>query len=585
MLAGGVICLALAVAGVFALNRQIADFQRVPVPGQAGVTFTQPGGYVLYVEEPGQCCSLYVASDTSSGPFPSWSMEVRLQPVNGGPEVSISTWQGITESYGITGHRGQTAMYFTIDRPGRYLLATRNVTPGSITDIAIGRGIGQGIFVPFILIVAGALALLAGLLTGVITGSRRRASRLGPGPAVMPPTAEWRSAQSTPGGHMASPRSYLQGGPAGFGEAIRGGLRNWLVYRGRASRSGYWWFILFQEIVSVASCVVFFVMAASTSPATPSAPVAVLFLIIAVLFVVAAIYLGLAELALLVRRLHDSGRSGWWVLIGLVPLVGAIMLLVFTLIEGTPGPNRYDLAAADAAAGAPQLRCLECGAESAETTQVCVRCGAPLANRPPTAPQAASEPGDSIALPHELVGQRTKPGARRSALVIAAVIGAGGLAVLAAVIVAVALAGSPTSSVRSTASGSPSASVSQLTYDQLRPGDCLQLPNINTITNYPDFFTVVPCTRSHTGEVFFAGNIWPQSLAYPGDSKVNNQADARCGRAFTAYDGISPDQSSYTYSYLPPDSTGWASGDRSLQCIAYESSGTPLYSSIKGSNQ
>ncbi len=66
LLAGGVICIALAVAGFFALNRQIADFQRVPVPGQGGVTFAQPGGYVLYIEEPGQCCSINVASDTSS---------------------------------------------------------------------------------------------------------------------------------------------------------------------------------------------------------------------------------------------------------------------------------------------------------------------------------------------------------------------------------------------------------------------------------------------------------------------------------------------------------------------------------------
>ena len=44
MLAGAVICIALAVAGFFSVNRQITDFQRVPVPGQADVTFTAPGG-------------------------------------------------------------------------------------------------------------------------------------------------------------------------------------------------------------------------------------------------------------------------------------------------------------------------------------------------------------------------------------------------------------------------------------------------------------------------------------------------------------------------------------------------------------
>jgi len=177
VLAGGVICIAFAVAGFFALNRQIADFQRVPVPGQAGVTFAQPGGYVLYIEEPGQCCSINVASDTSSAPFPSWSMQVRLQPASGGPQVSMGTWRGITESYGITGHQGQAAMYFTVDHPGRYLLAAGNATPGSITDVAVGRGIGRGILIPFVLIVAGAFAVLAGLVTGVVTVFRRRASR------------------------------------------------------------------------------------------------------------------------------------------------------------------------------------------------------------------------------------------------------------------------------------------------------------------------------------------------------------------------------------------------------------------------
>jgi uncharacterized membrane protein YhaH (DUF805 family) len=46
-------------------------------------------------------------------------------------------------------------------------------------------------------------------------------------------------------------------------------------------------------------------------------------------------------LAVSVRRLHDIDRSGWWILIGLVPLLGVIVLLVFALLEGTPGDNRY----------------------------------------------------------------------------------------------------------------------------------------------------------------------------------------------------------------------------------------------------
>ena len=47
------------------------------------------------------------------------------------------------------------------------------------------------------------------------------------------------------------------------------------------------------------------------------------------------------SIAVSVRRLHDIDRTGWWVLIGLVPLVGQIVLLVFHVLDSTPGPNRF----------------------------------------------------------------------------------------------------------------------------------------------------------------------------------------------------------------------------------------------------
>ncbi|MFG2059642.1 DUF805 domain-containing protein [Micromonospora sp. NPDC048930] len=49
----------------------------------------------------------------------------------------------------------------------------------------------------------------------------------------------------------------------------------------------------------------------------------------------------LSTLAVTVRRLHDTDRSEWWLLIGLVPIVGAIVLLVFCLLDSTPGTNRF----------------------------------------------------------------------------------------------------------------------------------------------------------------------------------------------------------------------------------------------------
>jgi uncharacterized membrane protein YhaH (DUF805 family) len=49
----------------------------------------------------------------------------------------------------------------------------------------------------------------------------------------------------------------------------------------------------------------------------------------------------LPNLAVAVRRLHDTDRSGWWLLIALLPLIGLIVLIVFFCIRGTPGPNRF----------------------------------------------------------------------------------------------------------------------------------------------------------------------------------------------------------------------------------------------------
>jgi uncharacterized membrane protein YhaH (DUF805 family) len=347
-LAGALICIALAVVGFFSLNRQIRDFQRVPVPGQAQITFAQPGGYVLYIESPGQCCSL-TAGSGDSAPFSSWSMNVALQPVNGGPPVLINTWRGATESYGVAGHQGQTAMYVTVGRPGRYLLGTSNPVPRSITDVAVGRGIGHGALISLLLALVALFALIpAGLLVGGVTASRRRRVRRSLLQQVVQPMETGGPQMTTPdplqagpnqpgpypsGGQPAALLTYLQGGPVGFGEAIKQAFRNGFVYRGRASRSAYWWFTLFQVIVIVAVDFIIFIPLSMNSSGGSIAG----FIAISVL----AIYLELVVLALLVRRLHDTDRSGWWVLIGLVPFVGPIALFVFTVLEGTPGLNRY----------------------------------------------------------------------------------------------------------------------------------------------------------------------------------------------------------------------------------------------------
>lgn len=121
-----------------------------------------------------------------------------------------------------------------------------------------------------------------------------------------------------------TPRGYLRGGPVGFGEAISQAFKNILAFDGRASRSAYWWFSLFLFIVGMAVGIILGVASASQS---------IQYVFDAVVFVVA--------LSLQVRRLHDIDRSGYWAFIGLIPIVGTIVLLVFACQPGTPGPNRF----------------------------------------------------------------------------------------------------------------------------------------------------------------------------------------------------------------------------------------------------
>jgi uncharacterized membrane protein YhaH (DUF805 family) len=121
-----------------------------------------------------------------------------------------------------------------------------------------------------------------------------------------------------------SQRGYLQGGPVSFGEAISEGFKNMVTFSGRASRSAFWWFFLGAIIIDVAGAVVGRAAGA-----------------VAIQYVVSVI-IALVSLSLSVRRLHDTGKSGYWWFIGLIPIIGGIVLLVFYCLSGTPGPNKYD---------------------------------------------------------------------------------------------------------------------------------------------------------------------------------------------------------------------------------------------------
>lgn len=105
-------------------------------------------------------------------------------------------------------------------------------------------------------------------------------------------------------------------------------LRNYAVFEGRARRREYWFFVLFNSIIFIVLAIVDSVM--SSSEFGPG-----------ILSGIYSLAVFIPGLAVTVRRLHDTGRSGWWILIELVPIIGAIVLLVFLFTDSEPGTNEY----------------------------------------------------------------------------------------------------------------------------------------------------------------------------------------------------------------------------------------------------
>jgi len=240
------------------------------------------------------------------------------------------------------------------------------------------------------------------------------------------------------------------------------------------------------------------------------------------------------------------------------------------------------------------MRCAECGAETAEAAQFCVRCGAPVAKRPPVATKpAAGGSGTGAGQPVPADGQQAPQDAPAAHPASSGVSrrGALGLIVLVAVTVVVAIVNSPSSSApsKSLAPSSSAPSARQWTEDQLRPGDCLRGSNLPLGTSgpWPLLFTTVRCTKRHIAEVFFAGNIWPPpTYPYPGDNAVYNKSRHRCAKAFAVYTESPRYRSAFTFDFITPDNYSWYAGDRLVVCIAYKPTskypgGAPVAYSIR----
>lgn len=113
----------------------------------------------------------------------------------------------------------------------------------------------------------------------------------------------------------------------GFVEAVESALRGYLNFSGRACRSEYWWFYLAVLLVNVVIGIIEGVTGIGGGGG-----------LLSTLFSLAIL---LPSLAVAVRRLHDIDRSGWWLLLWLIPLVGFIVLVIWACTRGTPGDNRF----------------------------------------------------------------------------------------------------------------------------------------------------------------------------------------------------------------------------------------------------
>ncbi len=117
-----------------------------------------------------------------------------------------------------------------------------------------------------------------------------------------------------------------------FFPAIVSGFRQYVTIKGRAPRSAYWYWILFYILLNLV-CVNIdnFLAGGTMTPDHQSGPVELSFLLLVFL----------PTIALSVRRLHDINRSGWWLLIATIPVIGAIVLIIWHCTKGTEGDNRF----------------------------------------------------------------------------------------------------------------------------------------------------------------------------------------------------------------------------------------------------
>ena len=127
----------------------------------------------------------------------------------------------------------------------------------------------------------------------------------------------------------------MDGSPSvGLKEAFQKAISNWKDCNSRSRRSEFWWVWLIFVILEIPFNILSQIFAQSQSAGFLS-------LIFSLVALVVAICILCIMIPLMIRRLHDTGRSGWWYFIVLIPLIGGIILLVFMALDSQRESNEY----------------------------------------------------------------------------------------------------------------------------------------------------------------------------------------------------------------------------------------------------
>lgn len=156
-------------------------------------------------------------------------------------------------------------------------------------------------------------------------------------------------------------------------------LKKYAVFSGRARRKEYWMFFLFNFIIASMLWVVGGLVGSQ---------------IIGTLYDLAVF---IPSIAVFVRRLHDTGRSGWWCFIALIPLIGWIVLLFYMVEDGNPGQNQYganpkeETTEKNKIESGEMKKCLECAELVRKEARICRFCGYEFYPKPVTQEQEIEE--------------------------------------------------------------------------------------------------------------------------------------------------------------------------------------------------